>query len=282
MINRVVHLINWNRRDSDDMVITGNLHPKIFRSSYLIALHTGDVMEQMDDLATAVVEASKQLLPVFEAVVRMLAVRKTWKEVMADPTASSIAPVTCRYIRTFLDWKKNDEARLGNKIKASLRNLARSLRSMASSGEKHKDIRKKLEDQTGRLKQKLCIIQGKDELKRYEEEEAETARAAEERVAKRARQAVGDAEMNESMLSSSFRGMSNAHVAHEILLNPMFELDDDVGEKNRPRDEKLVSIKLRRSLSPAFWEELTKDLVEQRDPSHARVLQVLSIRRWHE
>lgn len=66
-------------------------------------------------------------------------------------------------------------------------------------------------------------------------------------------------------------GMSNEQLAHELLIDSGFRLDDKAGIS----DEKLVHTKIRETFERAFWNSLIEDLTCV-PPSFAPVLNVLN------
>jgi len=66
-------------------------------------------------------------------------------------------------------------------------------------------------------------------------------------------------------------GMTNEQLAHELLLDKDFRLDEKAGMS----DDKLVHTKIRETFERAFWESLVEDL-STLPPTYARVLSVLS------
>ena len=65
--------------------------------------------------------------------------------------------------------------------------------------------------------------------------------------------------------------MTNEQLAHELLINSNFMLDDKAGAS----DEKLMHTKIRETFERAFWESLVEELTCE-PPSFSSVLNVLS------
>jgi hypothetical protein len=73
-----------------------------------------------------------------------------------------------------------------------------------------------------------------------------------------------------AVMSGQKSGMSNEQLAHEVLLNPLFTLDD----KNSKTDGKLVLTKIRESVDAGVWKAMFTDL-SSTPQTYAHVFTVL-------
>ena len=152
----------------------------------------------------------------------------------------------CTYLRTFKAWKTQDEIRISDKLKNSLRQLLRAEVSLENEPTKLALVNE-LREQSTRLKSKLALIGGNkvhdvfvkelDELKEQE------------------RTKMLDRYMVQGQGQKG--GMSNEQLAHELLLNPLFVMHD---KDTSAGDDKLVYTKIRETFKPAFWKALCNDL----------------------
>ena len=181
-------------------------------------------------------------------------------------------------------------------------------------------LRTALREQQQRLRAKLAQIAGEKEVEAHDREqrEAEAKRAAGTLSAQGSTAATVakthgvtglESAQAPSQQSSHVGGMTNEQLAHELLLDSDFRLDDKVGVRYAlcslvaaslaryapifclcrlsltvffsPRlqagmsDDKLVHTKIRETFERAFWESLVDDL-SATPPSYNRVLSVLN------
>lgn len=252
MVNRVVRFLNWNRMD--DPRVTGTVHVKIFFATYLIALHPNHTFEVENELSRAVFQTSLPMITAFEHLVREMSGGECIHLIKSEP-AAGIPQLFCAYLRAFKAWKTADEKRLSDKIIASLLDLEEAERHLQNNPIQA-ELRARLVEQQERLKDKLKIIAGDQGLKDYEE-------ASKQALASRRVQGV------QGVPNS---GMTNEQLAHELLLDPNFRMDENpVRDANH---DKLVYTTIRRDFESGFWPLLLADLCST-PRVYERVIQVL-------
>ena len=269
MLTRILHFINWNRAENPR--VSGAVHVKIFLAAYLIAnkpLSVFDLKDEsdMDDLARAALEASAPMISCFHHNSELMSMTgdgmpgRLWQD-LKDTDGKDLPRLLCSYLRDFKAWKTKDEKRLANKITETLQNLEAAEKSIAHDPAQA-SLCQQVRDQQVRLKQKLAIVAGAKAVEEYEKQRKEAA----ERDAAAAAAAVSALAQG----CGQCAGMSNEQLAHEVLLNPLFTLDD----KDCKTEDKLVLTRIRETIKPDFWKALYEDL-SVTPQSYAHVLTVL-------
>lgn len=138
---------------------------------------------------------------------------------------------------------------------------------------RNQSLLKELSAQLERMKVKLSMLAVHSDIT-----EAERAEAAAESLAVPARVSKEDALLAASLQSdhapaTSGIGMTNEQLAHELLLDPSFQLHADYG--CAPGSEMVVRTRIRNVFERAFWDSLLDDLCLKPCPLFSRVLNVL-------
>jgi hypothetical protein len=303
LLLRFIQLINWNgkRRPNHHVCLTGVINVKIFLAAYMIAARPDRVFESQDEkLEKEVFEASEPLLVCFHQLARNLCER-SWAELAGDTDRKQLRTLLCTYLRTFKAWKIEDEAKLAGRIRHAIRGLESAMET--EDANENEPIREEILKQHKRLREKLVQIEGvtsedgeeqqqpsssSSSSKRHKNASGTASAATSASVAKKTSSVGGGAANNKGGIYDSSNssgnennGMTNEQLAHELLLDPLFELrsmydDDDATRKKDPfADERLVKTTLRKVFERAFWDSLLDDLCLQPCPLYSRVMSVL-------
>jgi hypothetical protein len=217
----------------------------------MIAIHPRNVFETMGELETAVLESAQRLLAIFE---RILNSSEVLHRLPLDLTRS--LPVALfEYLRHFRAWKVPDEARLVARIKHALRALLDAKKQLPADEPMDSQLNTEFRTQITRLRGKLQQIAGAAVLADFDRENGLAAAAHIDSLAAQGRAAA---------LSDR---MTNEQLAHELLLDPAFQLTDrgTCCESDGAR-------RVRESFHAAFWASLATDL---RMSCFVRVMRVL-------
>lgn len=240
---RVIALLNSRNRNTP--VITGSVHTKIFLASYLIVSHPDRVFEAEDDLTRALQETTEPMIDAFEGFMRLSKDGVAWQDVR-DAQGRDLSTLLCRYLRSFKAWKTVDERRLLERLKHAITQLEIAL--AAISGEHaHADVVAQMRIQITRLRDRVVLVAGQAALDEYDRERAQ------QRADEEARQS----QVMEGEFGAA--GMTNEQLAHELLIDPEFRLQDTLDEPAAD-DNRLIHTRIRTSLRAEFWEQLYADL----------------------
>jgi T-complex protein 11 len=147
--------------------------------------------------------------------------------------------------------------KLAGRLRKALRGLEGAELELANE-DKGSKIMVEIRSQQTRLREKLILIAGEKVMTAHDEEQ-------------RARFA-GVSKTSSTMARVPQVGsMTNEQLAHELLLDKNFRLDDKSGMS----EDKLVHTKIRETFERAFWESLEED-ISSSPPSYRPVLSVLA------
>lgn len=261
MLHRVIQLANWGRATRP--LISGTVNVKIYMAAYMIAARPTHVFESAGELEMRVLNASRSMLGPLHKAATALSQGRTWKHVRTH-VAPRLPSLLCTYLRTFKDWKLVDEKKLANRLTTALWHLEEAERGLKGE-EADAKIRPELQAQQKRLREKLAQIAG-DKAVQAHDEETKRRLAHPATVSRDA-----DVPQPPPAPAGHVGGMTNEQLAHELLLDKDFRLDEKAGMS----DDKLVHTKIRETFERAFWESLVEDLASS-PPTYARVLSVLT------
>lgn len=260
MLLRIIQLGNWGRADKP--FISGTVNIKIYVAAYMIAAKPNHVFENMGELEEKVFDASKPMLEAFHKTATALSQGKTW-DFIRKKVAPNLPSLLCTYLRTFKDWKLVDERKLAGRLTHALRGLEQAEMGLKDDEQDNK-LRAELRAQQKRLREKLAQIAG---LKAVEAHDAKRARSVQAATVSRDAHAPQSA----AELTGHVGGMTNEQLAHELLVDKDFRLDEQAGMS----DDRLVHTKIRETFERAFWDSLVEDL-SALPPMYGRVLNVLT------
>ena len=159
-----------------------------------------------------------------------------------------------------------DEGKLAGRLRKALRGLEDAERDLHNE-DKDSKIMVELRAQQTRLREKLVQIAGEKVMAAYDAEQ----RASHVGPRRAAGVLVPQGGNSTMARLPQVGSMTNEQLAHELLLDKNFRLDDKSGMS----EDKLVHTKIRETFERAFWESLVDDLSCD-PPSYARVLSVLT------
>lgn len=197
---------------------------RVFLAAYMIALRPSYVFEQMGSLEKALYEVAGTLIPLFERILEEV-IQKGAFDAVSDELTKDFPTLMFEYLKNFKAWKIPDEAKLTCRIKHALIALYESLDALPHDEPVDSPLKKEFESNIVRLRSKLSDIAGPQKLAEFDEDRrkgmvGEPARAT-------------STNHNPSHSSSSGTVVANyqarattEQLAHELLLDPLFQLDD--------------------------------------------------------
>lgn len=271
-ILRVFHLCVARRNAHS--IASPNLNTRVFLSAYMVHFGPDFVFETVDgESKKELMEAAWALIESFHRICEELqtkAVQDVDRALVVD-----FPPRMVVYVQKFKAWKIPDEDKLACRIKHALSALYAARDQVCGAEPSNSKLVVEFEAQQERLRFKLLQCAGKGVLKAFDEENgrahlpAPTAHSAGNDPYSTTREASKTTSKN--MYSTLPGRMTNEQLAHELLIDPKFKLD----EKGGSDQENPVFARIREGFHVAFWDSLVDDL-RLTPPCYVRVVRVIS------
>ena len=248
-----------------------NINVRVFLAAYMITYRPTYVFEDVaNPLAQALLESSAKVLNAFHAIVRCIESGRTrsFQDVPHDLSVD-FETLLYEYLKAFKAWKVPDEAKLTCRIKHALIALYQAKEHLPPDEPEDSKLNIEFRTQIERLRSKLAQIAGEAALQEFDER-----RLAGYIPASDANGSGGNGGGNggAGAAYAALPGrMTNEQLAHELLLDPTFQLDESGGCSV----ENPVFKRIRESFHHAFWDSLVDDL-RLAAPCYVRVLRVLA------
>ncbi|KAJ1468901.1 T-complex protein 11-domain-containing protein [Baffinella frigidus] len=272
ILHRVCVLTAEGVRSCPGSEETKSVKVRVFLASFMIAYHPTSVFERITKLETDLQDASVKMLEVFDPLCLGILQSKRGSCIKEHVTKALTFPgVLHTYLKAFQAWKLPDEAKLTDRIKHALTALYQAEDHLVEDDHDTPRLRTEFVSQQVRLRTKLVQIAGQPALDRLD-----ALRAAQgdirthASVKTEAGDGTGMSIADNSGYNALPRRMTNQQVAHELLIDPAFTLDEYGG----CHGEAPVHSKIRKSFHDAFWASLSDDL-RLDPPCYARVVRVL-------
>jgi hypothetical protein len=185
---------------------------RVFLAGFMIAFRPTHVFESMGQLEQSLYESALPLMTRFQSIVEHIVSRGSFQQIPADLTHDFL-PMIFEYLRRFNAWKVPDEAKLVCRIKHALVALYQAQQQLPLDEPDDSKLKVELITQIERLRSKLSKIAGSKSLAQFD-----AGRAAGSDIP-----SVSNANVSHTTLPGR---LSNEQLAHELLLDPTFQLDD--------------------------------------------------------
>ena len=249
-----VHKLTTRRHGSP---INFPVNVRVFLAGFMIAYRPTHVFENMGTLETALIEATTPLLTQFEAICKSILDTGSFRNVPHALTRS-FPTALYEFLKRFKAWKVPDEQKLTMRIRHALMALYQAQEHLPPHESEDSVVRTEFRTQIQRLRSKLQQIAGIDALNAFDEQHRTSA-------------TTGATTASTGTAYGALPGrLSNEHLAHELLMDPAFQLNDEGGCTS----ENPVFRRIRESFHQAFWDSLADDL-RLLEPCFVRVLRVL-------
>jgi hypothetical protein len=262
-----MHLLATFRHGSPSKSLAPeNVNVRVFLAAYMIAYRPTHVFESMGTLEQALFESAVPLLNQFQTMSNTLlaAPYKHFQMVPSDQT-KDFPMALFEYLKRFKAWKVPDEAKLTCRIKNALVALYQAEQHLPPDEPEDSKLKIEFRTQIARLRSKLQQIAGQEALDKFDEDRLIGAPVAENGAA-------GSSSYSSNGAYAALPGrMTNEQLAHQLLLDPTFQLDETGGCSS---DYNPVFSRIRESFHRAFWDSLVDDL-RLPTPCYVRVLRVL-------
>jgi hypothetical protein len=227
LLMRVIQRCNWGRKNRP--LITGTVNTKIYLAAYLIAANPRNVFDEIGELESKVMAAATPLVNAFHEAAELLKLGTHWKQIAA---ARRLPGLLCTYLRTFKAWKMEDERRLAGRLRRALKGIEETIsraREKKSQAEEEEEAEEEgldqLEQQRQKLEAKLRQIGGLDGGGGGGGGASAGVGGA---TAATVVKTHNVQDLGAGGVASGGGGVTNEQLAHELLVDGDFKLDDQV------------------------------------------------------
>ena len=258
-----IHVLTTFRHGSPAQALSpDNVNVRVFLAAFMIAFRPSHVFESMGALEQQLYEVALPLMVKFEQIAtRVISSPSGFQGVPSDVT-NGFPEMLFEYLKRFKAWKVPDEAKLTCRIKHALIALYQAEGHLPPDEPDDSKLKIEFRIQITRLRSKLEQIAGRSALDEFD---AQRGTSTVPTIA-------GPGGSTGAGAYASLPGrMSNEQLAHELLLDPMFQLDDSGGCSV----ENPVYHRIREGFHQAFWDSLADDL-KLAIPCYVRVIRVIS------
>ena len=257
-----IHILTTFLHGSPKKLSLETVNARVYNAAYMIRYHKDKVFESMGKLEQPLLEISATLLDMFHGIcTKIMGNTKCFREAVPVELTADFPTTLFEYLTRFKTWKIPDEAKLTCRIQHALVALHQAEKLLPADEPEDSNLKAEFRTQTGRLREKLQQIAGKEALEKFDRE-------LPERCKRPLGVGAGGAEVAAALQQGK---MTNESLAHELLLDPTFLLDDSGGSGlDNP-----VFQRIRESFHRSFWDSLVDDL-NLATPCYTRVLRVLA------
>jgi hypothetical protein len=220
-IFNLANLVHRHQLESDAPL----LNARVFNAGFMIAYRQSHVFEEMNELSTTLFDSALVLMEFVERIAKLVLEKGSFGKIPKDATVTFTA-VMFKYLRNFKLWKIPDEAKLTGRIWNALMALEQAQTQLPEGEPADSSISVEFRTQIVRLRSKMEQIAGRAKLQEYD-----NARAAQRANPFQRTRGVGRL----SHLSSN--RMSNEQLAHELLLDSAFQLNEFAGTEHTALDD---------------------------------------------
>ena len=254
-----IHLLSTFRHGSPSKALSPeNVNVRVFLAGFMIAYRPTFVFESMGRLEQPLYEKAIVLLALFEKIGRSVQEHGSFAEVPFELT-KNFPTALFEYLKAFKAWKVPDEAKLTLRIKHALIALYQAKEHLPPDEPEDSKLKVEFRTQIERLRGKLQQIAGIDALNEFDANLANGAGPTD------------GTNTNTNAYAALPGRMTNEQLAHELLYDTTFQLDESGGCSI----ENPVFHRIRESFHQAFWDSLVDDM-KLASPCYVRVLRVLS------
>ena len=210
-----IHALALHRHDAPaGETIPDTINVRVFLAAYMIACRPTHVFENMGQLETPLLEVARALIGAFERIACAVLAAGSMQPVDRALTEDFV-PLLLRYLRCFKAWKVPDEIRLVCRIRHALFALYDARGHLPADEPADSRLSVELRVQIDRLRVKLLHIGGQTALTQFDADNHGVNRV----------ELAADAGRNNVTIAPS--RMCNELLAHELLLDPAFQLTAD-------------------------------------------------------
>ncbi len=256
------------------------INVRIFLAAFMISVRPSHVFDAPGGaLESALLEASKVLLELFERICGAVShtVSRSFSTVPMDVTDGfCVALVT--FLKRFKAWKVPDEVKLTSRIRHALIALYQAELQLPSDEPADSPLKREFCIQVERLRSKLQQIAGVEALRQFDRDRiAGGVGVMPLPVEASLEQSISTVVAPYTTRQYAYEAMqarvSNEQLAHELLMDPRFQLDESTGDLSTVHNP--VVRRIRDTFHAAFWSSVVDDLCLPTAPCFTRALRVL-------
>ena len=240
------------------MLAPENVNVRVFLAAFMIAYRPTHVFESMGVLEQSLYESALPLTTKFDEIVRVVIRTRGFNGVPFDLTAD-FPLMLFEFLKRFKAWKVPDEAKLCCRIKHALIALYQAEEHLPPDEPADSKLKVEFRTQIERLRGKLQQISGPQALGEFDAQRGTGGVRA-----------IAGVSTHATAYSALPGRMTNEQLAHELLLDTSFQLDEAGGCSA----ENPVFHRIRETFHQAFWDSLVDDL-KLPSPCFVRVIRVL-------
>lgn len=250
-VHRLSTILHGFPPNSDESV-----NVRVFLAMYMIALRPSHVFEEINVLERALMDAANRLLRCFESIISQVLARNFTLSSVDFTLQSSFATLLFDYLTKFKAWKIPDEGKLTCRIKHALVALYEAQKQLPPDEPEDSKLKIEFKTQIERLSTKLRQIAGVDALNDFNAQRSSGTVV------------IANGPITRCAPISFRTAMTNQQLAHELLLDPSFQLDSE-----NPNSESCLN-RIREGFHRAFWDSLVDDL-KCTPPCYFRVMRLM-------
>ena len=192
-------------------------NPRRFLSAFMVVYHSSETFGTMDDLAHAVLASATAMLATFELLIDGVRDSGILAGVDQQHTRLFVSQLLS-FLEVFESWRVSGKALIVSRIRSRLIELYKNDAQLSSD---HQKIHKVFVHQIERMRDRLRDVGGEQELERFDEAYA-----------------AGAIDLEATIIDTQPGYMDSQQLAHEILLNPHFELED----RSQNEDQRMFNL----------------------------------------
>jgi hypothetical protein len=249
-----------------------SVNVRVILAAYMIVFRSTNVFESMGLVEQKLFECACDFLHNFNAIVGYYTAggpKFKWQQIPASATKHFL-DLQYTYLKQFRTWKVPDEAKLTCRIKHALVALYQAQQHLPPDQPPNSPLVAEFNEQIARLRVKLIQIAGQECVDNFDTDRTNSTGM----FAAGATPPGGNGGPNTTAFvpGAEFPGrMTNEQLAHELIINPLFQLNDD----GMCETDYTAFRVIRETFHRAFWESLVSDLLLE-DPCYFRVIRVLN------
>ena len=199
---------------------------RVFLAGFMIAYRPTHVFESMGALEHALLEAATPLLSAFQKIYTCI-IRNGSFDAVPHELTKDFPTLLFEYLKRFKAWKVPDEAKLTCRIKHALIALYQAEEHLPPDEPEDSKLKMEFRMQIERLRNKLQQIAGVDALEKFDEQrKSGHFPSGSGGGGGGGKDGAGGAGGAYAALPGR---MTNEQLAHELLLDPNFQLDESGG-----------------------------------------------------
>lgn len=266
--------ISNNMRKGVPMENDDIINVRVLLAAYMIVHRTACVFESMDStLEQKVLQSGIEMLKNTESLIAFISRQGkhfAWAKVSQE-MMTTFAESIRQYKDDFKKWRMMDETKLLLRIKNALYALYQAMRHLPTQDLTTADQRlaQEFNVQIARLRSKIVQISGQEALSALDEEMQRPLVPSGEVAHSFVLLGSGSRMISRQQENEPLR--NNEPLAHELLINPHFQLREDGSHT----ESTSTTVRMRALFHASFWNAIKDDLTRVSPPCYTRVFRVL-------